>query len=101
MNKTMETVTKAAVVAGLFTGAVSCSVDVVTCPGEVETGNSDMPKMVCDENPESDNLINNPGTTEQKIMFGGFAVAVAGGALLAATKWREDSSQVFRFESQQ
>lgn len=93
----METVTKAAVVAGLFTGAVSCSVDVVTCPGEVEAGNSDMPKIVCDENPESDNLINNPGTTEQKMMFGGFAVAIAGGTLLAVTKWREEPNQTVSF----
>lgn len=95
----METITKGAIATGLVIGIGSCSVDVMTCPGEVETGNSDMPKLVCDENPESDNLINNPGTTEQKIMFGGFTVAVVGGTILAAAKWREETDQIISFEA--
>lgn len=86
MNRIKETVAKGALATGLFLGIGSCSVDVITCPGEVERGNHELPSVYCDENPDSDNLFNSPGTTEQKLMYAGFGLAVLGAGALVLVK---------------
>ena len=81
MNRVRQTFARGAMAAGMALGVNSCSVDVATCPGEVEGGNRDVFYVYCDENPNEDDLLNSPGTLEQKVMYLAFASAVGGVAL--------------------
>ena len=90
---------KRALATGLVIGVAAWSADTATCPGNIDggSGGEGGAWIYCDEKPESeDNLINNPRTLEQKIMYGGFALSlVAGiGGALSRFRLREKSDQV-------
>lgn len=78
----MTFITKAAEVAvsaGFAMIAGGYAADLATCPGEVErVGSHEVPVLVCDEDPEHDDGINNPGTVYQKMMLGGTVMLVSG-----------------------
>ena len=72
-------------IAGVAGSVASWSTDVITCPGPVEHP-KDTPILVCDENPNSDNILDNPGTIEQKLLYGSIVIGTMGGLALARSR---------------
>lgn len=82
MRRIMRRTAELMIVGGSLIGVGSCLADVATCPGEIQDGDTggdvDAPVLLCDEHPESDDLFNSPGTTEQKVMYGSLVVVALG-----------------------
>jgi hypothetical protein len=77
-------------VTGLAIGFSSWGHDVLTCPGEVKGpfGPESAPILYCDENPQANNIGDNPGTPEQKIMYAAYLLAAMGGISLYRNRQR-------------
>ncbi len=84
-SRMRETAARAAVGLGCLGAVFSWGVDVLTCPGEVKQAGSGTEVATvpyCDEDPQHNNLLNSPGTPEQKFTYGSIALAMLGGISL-------------------
>jgi hypothetical protein len=90
MSKFGEAIGRGLVISGSLGFVGSCSVDVATCPGEVEETSGEVFAVYCDEDPEVDHFGFRPGTPEQWLMLGSAAAVLAGTAILVIGRKQEE-----------